>query len=841
MAPFCADPRQIVIALEPQRRIELLKLVDDIIFTMTAQLQAKPEDLGSVSMESSIYEESHSPPQNEKSLGTPTSTDAVKTEASSDSITLFDAEDLQQASNSDTANADGKKTFNPPNPFKNVKIGVPWKTNPNTPSRKTRRAEEVQSAARQYIEEWEHEFVPKLEEIVRVKENDKIIQERKTRRQAVELNEENERAERKRLADSNEARDEEAAFTVMQKLYPPLPTSLINDLSVHDRREAISCVLLLLLSTGKYSGHSRALMMSLTSSLDIPHTFLNKEEAEISESLIEQSTKDANQKESMSAEAEAAKRRQENKFGRYWKVGLASVAGATIIGVTGGLAAPLVAGAVGSILGGVGLGGVASFLGIFWMNGALVGALFGAYGAKMTVRISSLSPLVNYKERNANCNTQGSMMDKYAREVEDFKFIPLHKPPSPENGTTAAAAQNSKDRRLRLTLGVNGWLNSPDDITKPWTVLPSDTEVFALRYEMKTLLDLGTALGDLVKSFAWKAFKAEIIKRTVLATLWAALWPIQVLALASNVDNPFNHASNRSKKAGRLLADALINRVQGERPVTLIGYSLGAVAIHACLQSLAERRAFGLIDTVVIIGAPTPSDPAHWRTLRTVVSGKIFNAYSENDMVLGYVYRMHSLSLGVAGLQPITGVYGVENLNLSDRVSGHLRYPDLIGGILRECGFAGVKVEEEIEKDDVIVLKDEYAAGHAVDVDGELVVPDKSSSDAGDVTTAQSLPVDEGGQADEDVPPPMPRRPVKVASGDANDVDEAIAQRTATLHVSEKRLEEDVPPPMPKRPVKTPGDMDRLRTVEQPKLLRKPVAGAASAPATSKRGEDEDE
>jgi predicted lipid-binding transport protein (Tim44 family) len=89
----------------------------------------------------------------------------------------------------------------------------------------------------------------------------------------------------------------------------------------------------------------------------------------------------------MNAEAEAAKRQKDNKFSRYWKVGLASAVGATIIGVTGGLAAPLVAGALGGILGGIGLGGVASFLGIFWMNGVLVGALFGAFGAKMTVRM----------------------------------------------------------------------------------------------------------------------------------------------------------------------------------------------------------------------------------------------------------------------------------------------------------------------------------------------------------------------------------------------------------------------------------------------------------------------
>lgn len=384
MAPFCADPRQIVIALDPQRRIELFKLVDDIIFSMTAQLQSKPDELGAVSMESSIYEESSSP-HNEKTTDSPppySINDRTKTGTSSDSVTLFDADDAKTA----TADEIEKKKFNPPNPFKNVKIGVPWKnSNPSAPTKTTRRAEEVQAAARQHLAEWEQEFVSKLEEIVRVKDTDKIVTERKTRRQAVEMNEENERAESRRYADSDEARDEKMAFAVMQTLYPPVPTPL-TELSVHDRRETLSCVLLLLLSTGKYSAHSRVLMLSLASSLDIPHTFLNKEEGEIAQSLIEQSTADKSKKESMSADAEAAKRQQENKMGRFWKVGLASVAGATIIGVTGGLAAPLVAGAVGSILGGVGLGGVASFLGVFWMNGALVGALFGAYGAKMTVR-----------------------------------------------------------------------------------------------------------------------------------------------------------------------------------------------------------------------------------------------------------------------------------------------------------------------------------------------------------------------------------------------------------------------------------------------------------------------
>ncbi|PHH89756.1 hypothetical protein CDD83_5345 [Cordyceps sp. RAO-2017] len=297
------------------------------------------------------------------------------------------------------------------------------------------------------------------------------------------------------------------------------------------------------------------------------------------------------------------------------------------------------------------------------------------------------------------------MMDSYAKEVEDFRFIPLEEEQAEEGRQGQAPAGQA--RRLRVTIGINGWLNSEEDITRPWRALGPETEVFALRYEMKTLLALGSALTDLVHSFAWEALKMELLKRTALATLMAALWPVQLLAAASNVDNPFSRASNRSRKAGRLLADALANRVQGERPVTLVGYSLGAAAIHACLQALAERRAFGLVADVVLIGAPAPSDPAHWRALRPVVSGRVFNVYSENDMVLGFAYRMHSLRRGVAGLQPVRAVAGLVNVDLSARVAGHLRYPLLTGEILRRCAFVGVRAGSDIAKDDLLRLRDD--------------------------------------------------------------------------------------------------------------------------------------
>lgn len=170
--------------------------------------------------------------------------------------------------------------------------------------------------------------------------------------------------------------------------------------------------------------------------------------------------------------------------------------------------------------------------------------------------------------------------------------------------------------------------------------------------------------------------------------------------MATSIDNPFAIARNRSEKAGRVLADALINRAQGERPVTLIGYSLGSRVIYSCLKSLAERQAFGLVENVIFIGSPIPSNTNNWRVMRSVVSGKMFNIYSENDYILAFLYRATSIQFGVAGLQKIGDVEGIENMDLSKEVSGHLRYPELIGKILKRTGIEHVLVEDsQIESD----------------------------------------------------------------------------------------------------------------------------------------------
>lgn len=463
----------------------------------------------------------------------------------------------------------------------------------------------------------------------------------------------------------------EEADAALVELYPPTSTPLCS--LPKDRRVLLlNAMLLLLLSLENYVAHSRILLLHISTSLHLPLHILAEQEVKVAQSLLEAAKQ-------MSGNKETEKRSDENKVARRWKVGLASVAGAAVIGITGGLAAPLVAAAIGTVMGGLGLGATAAagLLGALAESGVIIGSLFGAYGGRMT----------------------GKMMDTYAKEVQDFAFLPLrgskHREPQPQ------------DRRLRVTIGVSGWLTQKEDVINPWRVLGHESEVFALRWELEALSKLGTSMEAVVKSAAWTVAKREIIARTIFSSLLNALWPIALLKVSKIVDNPFSVAKNRADKAGLVLADALINKAQGERPVTLIGYSLGARLIYSCLMSLAERRAFGLVESVVLMGAPAPSDAAHWRAMRSVVAGRLVNVYSENDYILAFLYRTSSIQYGVAGLQEARDVPGIENVNVSDLVSGHLRYQYLCGSILGKIGFENIDLVEASKEEETITLLDE--------------------------------------------------------------------------------------------------------------------------------------
>jgi len=280
-----------------------------------------------------------------------------------------------------------------------------------------------------------------------------------------------------------------------------------------------------------------------------------------------------------------------------------------------------------------------------------------------------------------------------------------------------------EQHRLRVCIGVSGWLNSPLDVSKPWEVLNSSgIEPFALRFELDAMLRLGNSLNDVLFNYAWDGITYTVVSRTLLGALYAGLWPLGLLKAASVLDNPFSVAVARADRAGKVLAQALINKVQGERPVTLVGYSLGARVIYSCLVHLAQVNAFGLVESAVLMGAPAPSDTTEWRKIRSVVAARVVNVYSEDDYILGFLYRTSKLQKGVAGLQEVQDVYGIQNVNMTKLVSGHDRYRYLVGTILTKIGFEDInfeKVEEQSRALELMERKKEQSRRKAKERGGQ--------------------------------------------------------------------------------------------------------------------------
>ena len=464
---------------------------------------------------------------------------------------------------------------------------------------------------------------------------------------------------------NTDAKSGEYSPPKLEELFPRLHTSLTK-LPVQKRVLVLHAILLLLLSLEHYNAASRVLLLYLASSLKLGLKYLREDEEQTAQGLL-QAAKE------VSADEEALKRRKEQgKEARKWRVRLATAAGAGVVGVAGGLAAPMIAAGVGTVMGGIGLEATtaAGYLGSLASSSYLVGGLFGAYGGRMT----------------------GDMMEELSAEVEDFAFLPVHGERKAHDKSIEAATES---RRLRVIIAISGWLLEKEEVVTPWRVLKPSAEVFALRFELQALMNLGQSIDTMISSTAYGYAQSAMIQRTVFAELMSAMWPVALVKVARVVDNPFTLAKTRADKAGKVLAEALINRTQGERPVTLIGYSLGARVIWSCLTTLCEKKAFGLVESAVLMGSPLPSDTSTWRKMRTAVSGRLVNVYSENDYLLAFLYRTSSLQYGVAGLMPVSGLHGLENVDVSETVSGHLRYRYLVGSILQKIGF------EDIDKDEV--------------------------------------------------------------------------------------------------------------------------------------------
>ena len=111
--------------------------------------------------------------------------------------------------------------------------------------------------------------------------------------------------------------------------------------------------------------------------------------------------------------------------------------------------------------------------------------------------------------------------------------------------------------------------------------------------------------------------------------------PVVLTKLAYLIDNPWSVSMTRADMAGLIMADSLIDRNLGARPITLVGFSLGSRVIFSCLRELARKGAVGLIQNVYMFGSPVVISKDEWIKARSVVSGRFVNGYATNDWILG--------------------------------------------------------------------------------------------------------------------------------------------------------------------------------------------------------------
>jgi len=257
-------------------------------------------------------------------------------------------------------------------------------------------------------------------------------------------------------------------------------------------------------------------------------------------------------------------------------------------------------------------------------------------------------------------------------------------PPPSVRLSSAGGAGTGKDRAAVAGAAVALAVATAAAAGQPAAeLLHYHSEQWVVVWETEALLRLGRALSSYISAEAFGKLQSEIVKRTAFSAVMAAMaTPSLLLKAYSLIDNPWAVAEDRAEQVGELLAKVLLTRVHGRRPVSLSAFSLGCRALVACCVALdrAGPSALGILEDVTLIGAPVSLHSPEWAAVRRVTAGRVVNCYCAWDWILPSVYRAGSpagLLDGIAGLEPVRE-RGVQNVDVSDLVSGHLGYREAL-------------------------------------------------------------------------------------------------------------------------------------------------------------------
>ncbi|KAL1956704.1 hypothetical protein VTO42DRAFT_6854 [Malbranchea cinnamomea] len=443
-----------------------------------------------------------------------------------------------------------------------------------------------------------------------------------------------------------------------------LPSSAQLDI---DLRWTVLCDLfLILIANSMYDARSRCLLEKVGETMDVSWLQICRFEKRVIDALEMQEEEEA--KETWNESENMEKRRKMALKKKYMIMGLATVGGGLVIGLSAGLLAPVIGAGLAAGLTTIGISGTGAFL------GGVGGTALIASGA--TITGGTIGIRASHRRTGA---------------VKTFEYRPLH-----------------NNKRLNLIVTVSGWMTGGlDDVRLPYsTVDPIMGDLYSVLWEPEMLKSMGATINILATEALTQGLQ-QVLGNTILTALMASLQlPIVLTKLSYLIDNPWNNSLARANAAGLILADSLMDRNLGNRPITLLGFSLGSRVIFACLKELAKKGAFGFVQNVYLFGSPLVVNHDEYLKARSVVSGRFVNGYATNDWILGYLFRATSGGLKrVAGLAPIEGIPGIENVNVTHLVDGHMAYRAEMPRLLREVGW-------EIESDEFAELEDPDPDNH---------------------------------------------------------------------------------------------------------------------------------
>ncbi|KAK2749678.1 hypothetical protein FQN57_005900 [Myotisia sp. PD_48] len=444
------------------------------------------------------------------------------------------------------------------------------------------------------------------------------------------------------------------------------PTDLSSKNLDIDLRWTVLCDLfLVLIADATYDSRSRKLLELVGEHLNVSWMQMCKFEKRIIDALEMQ--QEAN-KEKWDEAEHLEERRKASLRRRYMIMGLATVGGGLVIGLSAGLLAPVIGAGLAAGFTTIGVGGTGAFL------GGVGGTALITSGA--TITGSTIGIRASHRRTSA---------------VKTFEYRPLH-----------------NNKRLNLIVTISGWMNGKvDDVRLPFsTVDPIMGDIYSVLWEPEMLQSTGATINILATEALTQGLQ-QVLGATILTALMASLQlPIVLTKLSYLIDNPWNVSLVRAKAAGLILADSLIDRNLGNRPITLLGFSLGSRVIFSCLKELANKNAFGIVQNVYLFGSPIVANKDEYIKARSVVSGRFVNGYASNDWILGYLFRATSGGImRVAGLAPVENVPGIENLNVTEFVNGHMAYRAAMPRLMREVGW-------EVESDEFTEIEDPDPENH---------------------------------------------------------------------------------------------------------------------------------